>query len=177
MAIVDAADEESIVWQVDLNSDAQGLSRMCGAWVIAAADDRKVRLLTQSRYLLSTDAGARVCKRAGVDGHLGRVDVVGTLSAVDAERTRLQQVFERAAAASKSSLIAPTWPHLPEPLDLAHPPRDRIAPLNCAAALGVARWLESVALAWESLERQRLIRKYMRGDDLTQRNFPLQLIG
>jgi hypothetical protein len=175
VAIVDAAEDESIVWHVDVSSDTQGLSRMCGAWVIAADEDHKVNLLTQSRYLLSTDAGARACKRVGVEGHLGLVDVVATLSAVDAERTRLQEVFERAAEASKSSLIAPTWPHLPKPVDLTHPPQDRIAPPNCAGALGVARWLESVAVAWESLERQRLIRKYMRGNDPTQRHFPLQL--
>jgi hypothetical protein len=98
VAIVDAADDESIVWQVDVSSDTQGFSRMCGAWVIAADEDHKVRLLTQSRYLLSTDAGARVCKRAGVDGHLGLVDVGATLSAVDAEP--MQEVFEAAAAAS-----------------------------------------------------------------------------
>jgi hypothetical protein len=176
VAIVDVADDESIVWQVDVSSDTQGSSRMCGAWVVAADEDHKVRLLTQSRYLLSTDAGAQVCKRAGVDGHLGLVDVAATLSAVDAEGTRLQEVFERAAAASKSSLIAPTWPRLPKPLDLANPPLDRIAPSNCAAALGVARWLESVAVAWESLERQRLIRRYMRGNAPVQRTFPLQLI-
>jgi hypothetical protein len=175
VTIVDAARDDSIVWQVDVSSDTQGSSRMCGAWVIAADGDHEVRLLTRSRYLLSTNGGARVCKRAGVDGHLGLVDVVATLSAVDAERIRLQEVFERAAASSKSSLIAPTWPHLPKPLDLVHPPQDRMAPPNCAAALGVARWLESVAVAWESLERQRLIRNYMRGNDPIQRNFPLQL--
>ena len=144
--------------------------------MLTADEDDKVRLLTQSRYLLSTAAGARVCERAGADGHRGLVDPIATLSAVHTERTRLQGVFEQEAAVSKSTLIAPAWPHLPERLDLADPTRDRIAPSNCAVALGVARWLESVAVAWESLERQRLIRKYMRGDAPAQRDFPLQLV-
>ncbi|MBB3753672.1 hypothetical protein FHT44_006194 [Mycolicibacterium sp. BK634] len=176
VAVVDAGGDESIVWQVDVSADTQEASRMCSAWVLAAGADDKVRLLTRSRYLLPTTAGRRVCEEAGADGHLGLVDAAATLSAVDAERARLQSVFEQEATVSKSTLVAPTWPHLAEPLDLASPPLDRIAPSNCAAALGVARWLESVAVAWESLERQRLIRKYMRGDNLTPRSFPLRFV-
>lgn len=176
VAVVDATADESIVWQVDVSSDAQqGSSRMCGAWVLTVDDDARLRLLTQSRYLFSTNAGRRACDRASLDGHRGLVDADATLSAVSAELSRLQGVFEKTAAVSKSTLIAPTWPHLPKPIDLSDPPLDRIAPPNCAAALGVGRWLESVAVAWESLERQRLMRKYMRGNAPGQRSFPLQL--
>jgi hypothetical protein len=101
----------------------------------------------------------------------------GTLSAVESEIRRLQKVFEQAAAKSKSKLIAATWPHLPAAIDLEHAPADANAPQNVVVTLGIARWLEAVAVAWESLERQRLARKYMRGDDLTQRAFPLRIAG
>lgn len=56
-------------------------------------------------------------------------------------------------------------------------PRDPQAPAEVAAALGIAPWLESVALAWESLEQQRLIRKYLRGKETNQRPFPVVLMN
>jgi hypothetical protein len=177
VAIVDANADETIVWQVDVSSDTQGSSRMCGAWILAADDGDKLELLTRTRDVVVTKAADRAFRRATGNGDRGLVDLARTLSAVESEIVRLQTVFEQAAAKSKSNLIAPSWPHLPEVIDLAQPPVDANAPQNVAVTLGIARWVEAVAVAWEGLERQRLARKYMRGNELTQRTFPLQFAG
>ena len=176
VAVIDANADESIVWQVDVSADTQGSSRMCGAWVLAANEYAKPKLLTQARYLVATPAGDKALDRASAHDNRGVVDLAATVTVVELEITRLQIVFERAAATSKSSLVAPTWPPLPKAIDLGQPPVDVKAPQNVAVTLGIARWLEAVALVWESLERQRLIRKYMRDKDQTQRPFPLRLI-
>lgn len=173
VAIVDAADDESIVWHVDVSLDTQGSSRMCGAWVLAARDQRTLQSLTRARYLVATPAGGKALNRAGAGDNRGVIDLTASRDAVESEIGRLQTSFEEAASKSKSSLIAPTWPRLPKPIGLRQPPVDVKVPQNVAATLGIARWLEVLALAWESLERQRLARRYMRGDDLTQRPFPL----
>jgi hypothetical protein len=177
VAIVDANTEGTIVWQVDVSSDTQGSSRMCGAWVLAADEAGKLERLTQARYVVATRAGDRVLRRITGHGHRGVVDLASTLSAVESEIRELQTVFDRAARSSKSNLIVPTWPHLPEAIDLRHPPADASAPQGVAVTLGIARWLEAVAFAWESLERQRLARKYMRGNELTPRALPIRIAG
>lgn len=174
VAVVDAADDRVVVWQVDISADA-GLTRMCGAWVIDASETSTLRNLTESRYLVATPAGAKACAGAGAEGHTGVIDLRLVVEAVEAEIHCLQTAFDTALAKSRSKLIAPTWPRLPNPIDLGNPPRDRNAPDDVAAALGIARWLETVALVWESLEQQRLARKYLRGKETSQRPLPIRL--
>ena len=174
VAVVDAADDRVVVWQVDIGADA-GLTRMCGAWVIDPGKIGALKNLTQSRYLVATPMGAKACAGAGADGHTGVIDLRLIIEAVDAEIRCLQTAFDTALVKSKSKLIAPTWPRLPNPINLADPPRDRNAPDEVAAALGIARWLETVALAWESLEQQRLARRYLKGKEAIQRPLPIRL--
>ena len=95
--------------------------------------------LTQSRYLVATPTGAKACAGAGAEGHTGVIDLRLVVEAVEAEIDCLQTAFDAAMAKSKSKLIAPTWPRLPNPIDLGDPPRDRNAPDDVAAALGIAR--------------------------------------
>jgi hypothetical protein len=175
IAIVDAAATDTIVWQVDVSADPGGLSRMCGAWVFNADEGEKLKPLTEARYLVATPAGNRECSRAGARTHLGHVDLAQTVSAVESEIVCLQALFELEAAKSKSKLVVPAWPRTPKAIDLAHPPVDALAPKKVAPALGIARWLEAMALIWESIEGQRLMRKFMRNDELDQRPFPLVL--
>jgi hypothetical protein len=176
VAVVDANQHNAAVWQVDVGVDA-GLTRMCGAWLLQPDDFEKLKTLTEMRYLVPTPSGAEVCSSVHLVGHRGVIDLGQTLAEVDSEMVRLQEQFEAVAAKSKSKLIAPTWPRLPTQIDLANPPRDIRAPTEVAAALGIARWLESVALAWESLEQQRLIRRYLRGKEANQRPFPIVIMN
>lgn len=173
VAVVDANVNRVIVWQVDVSANPSGLSRMSGAWVLAVDDHNTLKTLTQARYLAATDAGLAACERAGADCYTANIDLALTLAEVAAEVDRLQEIFENAAAESKSALVPPTWPKLPLRIDRDNPPLDRNAPKEVAVALGMARWLESVALSWESLEQQRLIRKYLRGEDEKHRRLPI----
>jgi hypothetical protein len=175
IAIVDAAATDTIVWQVDVSADPGGLSRMCGAWVVNSDEGEKLKLLTQARYLVATPSGDRACSRAGARTHLGHVDLAETVSAIESEIVCLQALFEMEAAKSKSKLVPPAWPRTPTAIDLAHAPVDAFASKKVAPALGIPRWLEAMALVWESIEGQRLMRKFMRRDELGQRPFPLVL--
>ena len=74
-------------------------------------------------------------------------------------------------------LVAPEWPQVPEQIDLENPPRTAGAPDLVASALGIARWLEMLAVAWGSLERQRLARRYLRLDDPSPRALPISIKG
>lgn len=172
MAVVDANPENIIVWQVDVSPNPSGLSRMAGAWVLAAGDCETLKSLVQARYLVATASGLDACRRVSADGYTATIDLSLTLDEVAAEIKRLQGKFEEAATASKSALVPPTWPKLPQSFE-ATSPTDPKAPVHVAVALGIARWLELVALAWESLEQQRLMRKYLRGEEEEQRRFPL----
>lgn len=173
VAVVDAKSGKVIVWHVDVSTNPSGLSRMSGAWVLLADDTGTLRTLTQGRSLTATKAGMEACERGQVDGYVGVVDLVHARTHIESEILRFQSLFEEAAAASKSKLIPPTWPRLPDLIDLASPPIDKNARAEVAVALGIARWLESLALVWESLEAQRLMRKYLRGDDDVERQFPV----
>ncbi|HEY0637083.1 MAG TPA: hypothetical protein VGD67_05515 [Pseudonocardiaceae bacterium] len=58
------------------------------------------------------------------------------------------------------TLIAPTWPELPDPLEVetvaapAGNPRAR-------RALGIARWWDGLCATWDVVEEQRLARSYL----------------
>lgn len=173
VAVVDANPNSVIVWQVDVSSNPSGLSRMSGAWVLGVNESKTLKTLTQNRLLAATDAGLATCKRAEANGYAANIDLALTLAEVAAEVDRLQASFEQAAAESKSALVPPTWPKLPQAFAGDKPPVNRTAPTEAAVALGIARWLESVALAWESLEQQRLMRKYFRGDNDGRRRLPI----
>lgn len=176
VAVVDANAEAIIIWHVDVSPDPSGLSRMCGAWVLEGTDVHTFETLTRGRYLATTPAGGAVRDGLRPDHHRGVLD----LGRVDAEIAsvvdRFQELFKEAAAASKSTLIEPTWPRLPGRIDPENPPADGGAPERVAVALGIARWLESMALVWESLEVLRESRKYLRGENEGQREFPVALL-
>lgn len=173
VAVVDAHADNAIVWHVDVSTDVAGLSRMSGAWTVGPNEHDKLELLTRSRYLAATTQGLHACAVACARNYAGIVDLTQSLRAVATEINRLQASFEAAAAKSKYALVDPRWPRLPQDFDLSDPPKDVDGPADVAVALGIARWLESIAVAWESLEQQRLMRKYMHGKDIERRAFPL----
>jgi hypothetical protein len=173
VAVVDAHGTNAVVWHVDMSPNDSGLSRLSGAWVLPKCDLGTLKLLVQLRYLVATAKGLKVCP----DVHAGLVDLGVTTGGIEAEVNRLQNLYdEQVAAKVKSTLVPPRWPKFPECIDLARPPRDIHAPANVAAALGIARWLESIALAWVFVEQQRLSRKFLHGGCLEQRPFPIRVL-
>ncbi|BBY50285.1 hypothetical protein MARA_37530 [Mycolicibacterium arabiense] len=92
---------------------------------------------------------------------VGYLDVYSTLQNISTERDRLQRLYEQQPG---KNLIAPKWPTLPETFNLDAPPLAPDTRAEVQVALGVARWLEAMAVAWEEIESQRLRRSYMSGD-------------
>lgn len=162
-AVVDHDARAAIVWWVDLGHRPAGMSRMCGAWVFDESGcSPTLTNLTASRLIVATVAGKSIMDGNRVSAHRV-VDVVGTRAAVAAERDQLQTVYERAATARKNgrNLIAPTWPTLPDEVDV----EQISAPAGDARAgrsLAIARWLDDLCAAWDRIEEQRLARSYLR---------------
>lgn len=161
VAVVDASADSVIVWHVDLGAGTSGMSRMCGAWVLIN-EPIKLELLTRDRLVVATAAGAGAMAAAG--NHTAMVDLVDTLNNVTQERDRLQRLYDDLPASRKKNLVAPRWPHLPIASDRDHSPRAETTNPAVAVALGVARLLEQLAVAWTAIERQRTARTYLYGD-------------
>ncbi|MGB3484162.1 MAG: hypothetical protein WBB07_18350 [Mycobacterium sp.] len=177
VAIVDTNAGGIVVWHVDVGVNPFGLSRMCGAWVLQPDGAGTLRTLTHRRYLITSGAGSDACRHLDADHHRGVLDLDAILAYIACEIDRLQSRFDEANAVAKSALVPPVRPRLPQAIDLERPPVEPVAPQETAVALGVARWLESVALAWESVEQQRLSKRYLCVDDDCQRGFPVRIRG
>lgn len=163
VAVVTADTTSVAVWHVAIDNDAVGISRMCGAWVYDKSDDElaKVELLTRGRQVVATPSGEQALQSVGARP-LGFVDLAATINAVAAERDRLHSIYDQLPAARKKTLTPPRWPHIPDVVDLAYPPRAHNAgDPRAAEALGIARLLEDLAAAWSSLEGQRVARTYL----------------
>ncbi|AQA04641.1 hypothetical protein BVC93_21940 [Mycobacterium sp. MS1601] len=169
VAVVDKHGSDSVVWHVDVSPNDSDLSRLSGAWVISGLDSGRLSSLVQSRKLVVTHAAAQL----RLDGHAGVLDLDAVVDGIEGEIARLQSHFDtKMASEPKSTRVAPTWPHVPERVDLADPPRDSDAPDRVSVVLGIARWLESAALAWVAIERQRLDRDFLRQEEPDLRRFP-----
>jgi hypothetical protein len=148
---------------VDLGLRIAGMSRRCGAWVLADADPvETLRALTATRVVVATAGGRSRMEedRITVEQVL---DPAGTLAAVIAARDELQAAYEHAATTRKNgrSLTAPRWPSLPDPLDVETAEAPGGDP-RTSRALGIARWIDGLCSVWDAIEEQRLARAYMR---------------
>lgn len=160
LAIVDAADGVPVVWWVDLGPRIAGMSRLCGAWVLDGDDVSKTLLaLTATRVSLFTADGQVILKEHEVATDRS-LDLESTLAAVVAIRDDLQAAYTEAAT-TKKSLTAPRWPTLPDPLDVETAQTPGGDP-RTSRALGIARWLNDLCQAWDTVEDERLKRSYMR---------------
>jgi DNA polymerase III subunit epsilon len=169
LAVVDETDGVPVVWWVDVGPRIAGMSRLCGAWVLDG-DDREptLRALTASRAIVATASGQSLLE--GQQIVPDRIfDTEATLTAVVAVRDELQAVYQQAAAVRKSTLTPPRWPAIPERLD-AETAATPAGDVRTSRALGIARWLHGLFIAWDTIEEQRLARPYMRsaGGDVTR---------
>lgn len=159
VAVVDAGANTVTVWHVNVGTEAPGISRMSGAWVL---NDElpKVELLTRGRLVAATPAGAEALRSADA-APAGALDITQTVNAVVKERDRLQAIYDALPTSRKKTLVAPRWPDIPSAVSLADPPRAQATDDTVAIALGVARFLERLATAWEDVEHQRTVRAYL----------------
>jgi hypothetical protein len=131
---------------------------MCGAWVIANDSD-KVELLVRDRLVVPTAAGAKALAAMKISAVT--VDLDGTLNNVAEERDHLQGIYEALPPSRRKTLVAPRWPYLPASTNVDHPlPTEATDPL-VVVALGAARYLEQLIVAWIAIEGQRTARGYL----------------
>ncbi|WP_182263101.1 hypothetical protein [Rhodococcus sp. UFZ-B548] len=168
------------IWHVDVGHTAAvgaPMPRMSGAWCFSIDElhPDRVRSLIAERFIVlagSTD----LIERLAIP-HLGIVDVAGTVDAIRAEVTKLQDAFETHAFGVRTKPTPPDWPDIPFPDEVASlvkPPGDE----RIGAAFPLARGFERLAAAWEQVEKQRVQRAFLKplgGEDL--RPLPLVTLG
>lgn len=155
---MDARDGRLVIWHVRLQPGT-GMSRMAGAWVLEAPVNNDVEALVTGRRALVTANAHKALDTLGVRVH-AEIDPSATIENIEAVRDELQAAYQDYSKRRK--LTAPMWPQIPTMLNMEAPP------LACSdelttAALGIARWLASVAVVWEQIERERLARYYLPG--------------
>ncbi|MBB5153705.1 hypothetical protein [Saccharopolyspora phatthalungensis] len=155
--VVDARGEKIIIWHVN-TGPAVGLSRLTGAWTFGLDEVDKVKLLVAERRVLMTSAGQEALDQLSI-AVPARIAPDVTLDSLRTQRDELQAAYD---AQERDDLVAPTWPSLPEPIDMRNPP-SAISPEPTQVALALARWLAQVAATWEKIEAQRVVRGYMPG--------------
>lgn len=160
---IDDVDDVAVIWWVDLGPRFAAMSRLCGAWVLDAAERaRTLHTLTASRMTLATAAGRRLLdQHQVVTGQV--LDVEATLDAVVAARDEIQSAYEHAVGTRKNgrTLVAPQWPVLSEPLNVETVKAPGGDPRTCRA-LAIARWFDDLCTVWDTIEEQRLARSYLR---------------
>ena len=163
LAVIDGIADVPVIWWVDLGPRSNGVSRLCGAWVLDDAERvQKLQTLTALRMTVATAAGQSLLDEHRVE--IDRVvDVGATGAAVLAVRDELQLAYEQAVTTRKNgrSLIAPAWPTLPAPLDVESAETSAGDSRTCRA-LAIARWLNHLCVVWDTIEEQRLARAYLR---------------
>lgn len=178
VAVVDADGNDTVViWHVDIGTEVPGMSRMCGAWVLPA-EKHKVELLTRRRLIVATACGSGALSMAHCTP-AGSLDLNRTLKMIEAERDRLQAIYDALPSTRKKTLVAPRSPAIPSPIDFAHPPQVQTPDELVATALGIAGHLDQLAGAWAGIERQRTARAYLTANTPDQspdpRAIPLQI--
>lgn len=154
--VLDAQENEIIIWHVDTGAEF-GLSRMAGAWVFGAAEQEIIASLVTDRRVLATSTGEHASAQLGISvSHF--IEPPATVANLIAERDTLQAMYE--AHPRMANLVAPNWPFVPPAVDPQDPPMAE-APGRTRRALGLARWLETIAQTWDRIERERAMRSYM----------------
>lgn len=174
VAVVDGG-PNVIVWWVSVRpAHGSGVGRLTGAWVLTPAEVAgKVPLLLGGRTLLVTPAGHHALGSHGIAVD-EVVDIRASEQAVAAEVGRLQLAYrDELGRLPGRSLVEPNWPTFAPYTDA---PADPGPAREVDVTLHIARWLAELAGAWDSLEGQRLTRRYLQSPGgTTPRPLPLVL--
>jgi hypothetical protein len=149
IAVVDQPVEDRVVvWHVSVGDGLE--STMAGAWVLPS-DDERIDGLLVGRLLVTTDGA--------VGRFSGGADAAALAKAVQGEVDALDQAFTAHLAtlpSSRRQLVRPRWPRVPA---VATPTTagDPVA----SEALGLARWLSDLLVAWGEVEGLRPARPFL----------------
>ena len=158
LAVIDEPAGRVCIWHVDVGPDI-GLSRLSGAWGVDPENTDTIHTLMKNRHIVRCN-GTDIVEREGISTP-GTVDVDATVDAVLAERDQLQARFE-SHAATRKTLVAPTWPDIVHPNDIASTvSRTREIEKRTGDAFPVARGFNELARAWTRIEKQRLARPFL----------------
>ncbi|WP_037139201.1 hypothetical protein [Rhodococcoides fascians] len=158
IAVVDEPAGKICIWHVDVGPDI-GLSRLSGAWVLDADNTHSIQSLIKNRYIVRC-GGTDVVERHNIVT-AKTVDVDATFKAVLAERDSLQERFDRYAA-TRRTLVAPSWPDIVHPAEIATTVRrTQEVAAKTGNAFPLARGLNELALAWTQIEKQRIARPFL----------------
>lgn len=162
-SVVAVVDGQSglVVWHVAVSTSGLAIGRLCGARVLGddPAAGQKLPLLVQGRTLLVTADGHTMLTSRGVKV-TGTVDVEASVHAARAEVDSLRLVYrDELTRVPKRGLAEPDWPVFAEPAE--YTPKT-YGQREVDTALHIARWLASFADQRDSLESQRLSRRYLR---------------
>jgi hypothetical protein len=180
VAVIDSSGSDQIIWWVDVATQMEGnFGRLCGAWVLPLEDVQTLPLLIQGRLLLPTLAGREVLLNHPLFDPRSVVDLRATLDLIVTIREQLQNEFDslQAERIPSKRLTDITWPIFPEAPDLEDA-SFAIGPLEVGKALGISRWVESLAVGWAGLEGTRVLRKGLRKLGGSEpRQLPFQFLG
>ncbi len=155
IAVIDQPQSDKVViWHVSVGDGLE--STMAGAWVLSADDDRIDGLLA-GRLTVTTPSATT---RFGVGP-----DVAALATAIDAAIATLDADFAAHVAtlpSSRRSLVRPRWPQVPG-ASTPEAAGDSLA----TEALTLARWVSTLLVAWDRVEKERLARPFLavRGGD------------
>lgn len=150
--VLDKRGDRLVVWHVNVGR-AIGLSRLSGAWVVAADDAEVVGTLTAGYDAVWCDGVAEEVATAAV------VDLDATFAAAQAEVEAADSLFTEYQAAQSNKPIRPEWP------EFVHPAQARQAP--CVVdeivydVLVLARGIAGLADAWSDFESLRVARHFL----------------
>jgi hypothetical protein len=101
-------------------------------------EEHKVELLTQGRLVVATARGIEALSAAHCTP-AGSLDLNQTLKMIEAERDRLQGIYDALPSARKKTLVAPRWPATPRAIPKCNAP-SRNATYNyyCRLQISVA---------------------------------------
>lgn len=155
LAVIDRVEECFIVWHVDIGPGPR-LSRLCGAWAVAADQIATIRNLVHN-YSVAYPVGTVVLPQ-GITSTIV-VDVNATTQAVRVEIAKADQHFTEHEATVKHRLMRPSWPTVYQPgtRAAATPTTDPIVLPTLTLAIGLA----DLADAWAEFEALRLARDYL----------------
>lgn len=155
--VVDFHCGEFVIWHVNTGPEV-GLSRLTGAWVLDVRSQETIGLLTRERRVLATPEAEQAL--SDIDIKIPEhIDRKATFCNLEVERDALQDMFD--THPNRKNLVEPDWPSLPTPPTPGKTPSPDSE--RTGVALALAQWLVQVAVTWELIESQRLLRNWMPG--------------
>lgn len=173
VAIINGESGRTAVWHVDIGPSAIQMSRLAGAWV---ADNKEIdtwltpnregvfphvlvglRLVAFGDKLPSALQPFRPRLGAQVDPQRTRVEVVKW-------RDKCNEQHSAALTKAGKPRMPIDWPEIPPPIEweaMHAAQRGLTGDPLIAETIGLARWIEQLASAWNGIENERLARPHL----------------